>query len=88
MHSLISNDWEINKAKGVNLMLKRKEYVDILFNKKVLRHKMKRILNEKHNIGSYVINEISLSCYDEKRFILNDGIKSLPDGHKNNDKIR
>ena len=31
----------MNKAKGVNLMLKHKEYVDVLFNKKVLRHKMK-----------------------------------------------
>ena len=42
-YSLISNDWEMNKAKGVNLMLKHKEYIDVLFNKKVLRHKMKRI---------------------------------------------
>ena len=33
MYSLISNDWEINKAKGVNLMLKHKEYVNVLFNK-------------------------------------------------------
>ena len=46
MYSLISNNWEVNKAKGVNLMLKHKEYV-VLFNKKVLRHKMKRILSEK-----------------------------------------
>ena len=42
--------------------------------KKNLRHKMKRLLSERHNIGSYVINKISLSCYDDKRFILNDGI--------------
>ena len=41
MYSLISNSIEMNKAKGVNLMLKHKEYVDVLFNKKVLRHKMK-----------------------------------------------
>ena len=88
MNSLISNDWEMNKAKGVNLMLKHKEYVDVLFNKKVLRHKMKRILSEKHNIGSYVINKISLSCYEDKRFILDDGINSLAYGHENIDKIR
>ena len=67
-YSLISDDWEVNKGKGVNLNLKFKEYVDVLFNKKVLRHKMKRILSEKHDIGSYVINKISLSCYDDKRF--------------------
>ena len=44
---------------------------------------MKRILNEKHNVGSYVINKISLSCFGDKRFILDDGINSLAYGHKN-----
>ena len=83
MYSLISNNMEMNKAKGIYLKLKHKEYVNVLFNKKILRHKMKRILSERHNIGSYVINKISLSCYDDKRFILNDGINSLAYGHKN-----
>ena len=88
IYSLISNNWKMNKAKGVSLMLKHKEYVDALFNKKVLRHKMERILSEKHNIGSYVLNKISLSCSDDKRYILDDGINSLAYGHKNIDKIR
>ena len=44
---------------------------------------MKRILSEKLSIGIYVINKISLSCYDDKRFILNDGLNSLAYGHKN-----
>ena len=83
MYLLISGDWEMNKAKGVNLNFKHKEYVDVLFNKKVLRHKMKRILSEKHSIGSYVLNKVSLSCYNDKRFILDDGINSLAYGHKN-----
>ena len=88
IYSLTSNDWEMNKAKGVNLKLKHKEYVDVLFNKKVVRHKMKRILSEKHNIGSYVINKVSLSCYDDKRYILDDGINSLAYGHEKINKIR
>ena len=83
MYSLISSDWEVNKAKGVNLKLKHKEYVDVLFGKKIARHKMKRILSEKHSIGSYVLNKVSLSCYDDKRFIVDDGINSLAYGHKN-----
>ena len=37
MNSLISGDWEVNQAKGVNLKLKHKEYVDVLFNKKVFK---------------------------------------------------
>ena len=44
MYSLISSDQkEINKAKGVNKKLRHNDYVDVLFNKKVARHKMKRI---------------------------------------------
>ena len=84
MCSLISGDCEVNKAKGVNLMLKHKEYVDVLFNKKDLRYKMKTILSKKHSIATYLLNKISLSCYDDKRFILDDGINSLAYGHKKN----
>ena len=83
MYSLISNNWEMNKTKGVNLNLRHKIYFDVLFNKNILRHKMKRILSEKHSIDSYLLNKVSLSCYDDKRFILDDGINSLAYGHKN-----
>ena len=82
MYALISGDWEVNKAKGVNLKLRHGEYIAVLFNKKIVRYKMKRILSERHSIGSYVLNKISLSCYDDKRFILDYGINSLAYGHK------
>ena len=32
MYSLIGNNMEINKAKGINLKLKHKEYVNVLLN--------------------------------------------------------
>ena len=83
MYSLISGDWEVNKAKGVNLMSKHKEYFNVLFGKKVLRHKMKRILSEINSIGSYILNKVSLSSCEDKRFILHDGINSLLYGYKN-----
>ena len=35
---------------------------------------MKRIQSKKHKIGTYEINKISLSCFDDKRFVLDDGI--------------
>ena len=39
MYSLISvDDREVNKAKEINEKLRHEEYVDILFNKKVIRH--------------------------------------------------
>ena len=54
MYSLISSDdKEVNKAKGINKKLKHKEYHDVLFNKKVVRHNMKRIQSKLHEIGTY-----------------------------------
>ena len=38
---------------------------------------MKRIQSKKHKIGTYEINKISLSCFDDKRFVLDDGIHTL-----------
>ena len=58
------------------------EYFDVLFNKKVVRHKMKSILSEKHSIGTYLLNKVSLSCYDDKRFILDNGIESVAYGYE------
>ena len=44
MYSLISVDNEkVSKAKGVNKELRHKEFVDVLFNRKVIRHNMNRI---------------------------------------------
>ena len=61
------------------------ELRDTLFNKKVVRHKMKRIQNKKHKLGTYEINKISLSCFDDKRCVLNDGIHTLSYFHKDID---
>ena len=38
---------------------------------------MKRIQGKKHKIGTYKINKKSLSCFDDKRFFLDDGIHTL-----------
>ena len=85
MYSLIAkNDKELNKAKGVNLKLRHKEYY-VLFNKKVVRHKMKRIQSNLHSVGTYDVNKISLSCFDDKRYILDDGINTLGYFHKDID---
>ena len=84
MYSLIAeNDLEVNKSKGVNLVLKLKEYLDVLFDKRIIRHKMKRIQSELHSVGTYGINKISLSCFDDKRCVLEDGINTLAYGHRN-----
>ena len=38
---------------------------------------MSRIQSKKHKMGTYKINKISLSVFDDKRFVLNDGIHTL-----------
>ena len=73
---------EPNTAKGVNIATEFNEFKDTLFNKKVVRHKMKRIQSKKHKIGTYKINKISLLCFDDKRFVLDDGIHTLDYFHK------
>ena len=43
---------------------------------------MKRIQTKKHKTGTYKTDKISLSCFDDKRFVLNDGIHTLSYFHK------
>ena len=43
---------------------------------------MKRIQAKKHKMGTYEIDEISLSCFDDKRFVLDDGANTLVYFHK------
>ena len=38
---------------------------------------MKRIQAKKHIIGTYEIDEISLSCFDDKRYVLDNGVNTL-----------
>ena len=77
---------ESNTAKGVNIVTEFKEFKDTtLFNKKIIRHEMRRFQGKKHKMGTYEIKKISLSCFDDKRFVLNDEIHTLAYVHKDID---
>ena len=43
---------------------------------------MKRIQSKKHKLGTYEINKISLSYFDDKRYVLDDKIYTLSCFHK------
>ena len=58
------------------------KFKDVLFKKKIIIHKIKRIQSKKHKLGIYEINKISLSCFDDKRYVLDDGIYALVYFHK------
>ena len=79
---------ESDTAKGVNIAFEFNEFKDALFSKKVVRHKRERIQSKKHKLGTYENNKMSLSCFDDKRFVLNDGIHTLAYLHKGIDSYK
>ena len=44
---------------------------------------MKRIQSKKHKLGTYEIDKISLSCFDDKRYVLADFHKNSVTSYNN-----
>ena len=51
---------EYNTAKGVSIVTEFDKFKDFLFNKKIIRHKMKRIQSKKHKLETYEIDKIGV----------------------------
>ena len=87
MYSYMKDNDEGGKtAKGIkkNIItknIKHKDYKEVLFNNKQMHHTMKTIRSNNHQLGSFELNKISLSCFDDKRFIHQNGITSYAYGH-------
>ena len=87
MYSYIKDNGEGSKtAKGIKKNVIRNDmrhvnYNDVLMNNTQMRHKMRCIRSVKHQLGTYEINKISLSCFDDKRYIHENGITSYAYGH-------
>ena len=73
---------QYNTAKGVRIATEFDKFKDVLFNEKIIRHKMERIQSKKHKLRTYETDKISLSCFDNKRYVLHDGIRRLAYFHK------
>ena len=43
---------------------------------------MKRIQRKKHELGTYETDKITLPCFGDKRYVLDDGIRTLAYFHK------
>ena len=54
---------------------------NVLLNKKCLRHMMNRIQSKEPTIGTYEMNNISLSCLDDKIYTQNNGSDGLALGY-------
>ena len=87
MYSYIKdNHKEGRTAKGIKKVIiknniKHEDYKNVLLENKQIHHTMKTIRSSNHQLGSYELNKVSLSCFDDKRYIANDGINSFSYGH-------
>ena len=61
------------KTEDAVATISHNEYKDVLLNNKYIRQSMNRIQSKDHSIGTYEINKISLSCFDDKIYIQNNG---------------
>ena len=64
--------------KGHNSHISGDKYYDTPFNKKILRHEMTGIKSKKHKLFTYKNNKLSTSCFDDKCYILKNGINTWP----------
>ena len=64
------------------VLMYRNAMMDERLVKEQMRHKMKTIRSQRHQLGSYEINKISLSWSDDKRYIQDDGVTSYAYGHE------
>ena len=73
MYSYVKDNGKNEKtAKGVRKYVIKKNithdnYKDCLLNGKQMLHSMRTIRSDHPQIGSYLLNKISLSCFDDKR---------------------
>ena len=86
MYLFIKEDHKEDKKanrinKNVFKNITHKEYENILFEKKQMRHNTKRMQSKSHQLGTnkLVIEAINISssCFDAKRYALDGGIKSF-----------
>ena len=87
MYSIkLDDENEEKKAKGIvksviKKNLKHEMYNKILITSGKMYSRMKVIRSQKHRVYTMDINKISLSAYDDKRYLLQDGVSSYAHGH-------
>lgn len=81
MYSISYGTTDKKRAKGINKSTVReithKDYYSILHSNSCTKHDMRRITNHLHQMYTVELSKISLSAFDDKRFIQEDGISTL-----------
>ena len=86
MYSIMTAKKNIKKAKGVKdsvikKQIKHEQYKTALFKKEQMWHGMKMLRSEGHEIYGIHVNKISLSPFDSKRWIADDGVNTKAYGY-------
>ena len=88
MYSILeAGGGNIKKAKGVkkNVVkrhIRHEQYKEALFRKRTFRHRMDVLRSERHHIYGQRLRKVSLSPFDSKRWIAENGADTLAYGHK------
>ena len=86
MYSLSFSGKEKKTAKGVKrrvveFNLRHQSYKDCLLNRTIMYSDMNMIRSFDHQLYSVAVNKISLSPYDDKRYVTDNGCDTLAHGH-------
>ena len=88
MYSILeAGGGNIKKAKGVKKNVVKKhirheQYKEALFRKRTFRQSMDVLRSEHHRIYGQRLNKVSLSPFDSKHWIAENGVDTLAYGHK------
>lgn len=85
MYAFKCDDIDEKRAKGISKAVVKKsltlnDYKHVLFNNSQM-HSTMHSLSHNHKIYLETISKVGLSSFDDKRFLLEDGIKSYAYGH-------
>ena len=82
----LSRNSKHKNVNGVNkkvvAAISHKEYKDALWNNKCIRHSINSIQSKNHRIGTYEMIKTSLSCFNDKIYIQNNGYDRLALGYQ------
>ena len=86
MYAFLSEDSVVKKLKGipssiVKMWLTFEHYKQCLMEQSKTVTQMKLFRSNNHHVTTKLQSKISLSCFDDKRYILDDGITTLAHGH-------
>jgi len=86
VYAFKSKNEEAKKLKGIKKSVVSQEinfdhYIECLRNRVQYKAEMNSFRTNHHQVYTVCQNKTSLSCFDDKRYICDDGITTLPHGH-------